>query len=350
MDKRPRISEFLVSAGINRFVDDLGAGARHLLGGQKARDKPKNGSIQSPAENSNKISLIPANASDFHASYEVEEGCALGKGSYSTVLTVKPKSKACGGSTVSETYACKVLEICPEGLEPKEGQSTREQVHKELALLKSIRHPNLIELRDHFVCDNKCLLLTPLMKGGSLQAAVDYRGSLPEDDAKEILRQVLSGLAHLHSYNIAHRDLKLENILLLDDCDTTKVMIVDFGMAKILAPDDPHTICGSPHFIAPEMLDCLDNPSAAKAKYGTETDIWSCGVVSFMLLGGYPPFTGSGLYSLFKKIRSGKCNFSDPVWELVSEEAKDFLFCMLQTDPRKRPSAAEALGHSWLSG
>ena len=222
-------------------------------------------------------------------------------------------------------------------------------------------------------------LITELLTGGELLDAVLEKGHYSEADARLCFHKLLEGLSYLHTKKIAHRDLKLENLLLDRKEDIATVKIADFGLAKRAAESTMETICGTPQYVAPEVI--LGIPGN---KYTFTVDLWSAGVILFILLGGYPPFYDEHEPRLFMKIRRGQYSFDDPVWSKVSgawrkagrgcctveglcwqvgpagrwmtlwpcarnaETAKDLIRKLLTTDPDKRLSAEEALKHEWF--
>jgi calcium/calmodulin-dependent protein kinase I len=169
------------------------------------------------------------------------------------------------------------------------------------------------------------------------------KGNYSERDAKACMKQLLKGIEYLHSRNIAHRDLKLENLLLMKKNDISRVKIVDFGLAKRAAESHLETICGTPQYVAPEVIQGVPGN-----KYDPKVDMWSAGVIMFILLGGYPPFYDEHEPRLFQKIRRGLFSFDDPVWNDVSGTAKDLIKKLLVVAPAERLSAAQALAHEWF--
>ena len=161
---------------------------------------------------------------------------------------------------------------------------------------------------------------------------------------------VLQTLDFLHRNQTVHRDLKPENLLLANEEDDCDIKLADFGFAKHLS-ERLDTVCGTPDYIAPEVCSLLDFkkiPRHRRPAYTEKCDIWSAGVIVFILLGGYQPFYDPNRKKLFRKIRNGKFEFHEQYWDDVSEEAKDLISKMLTVDPAERPSAAELLHHPWL--
>ena len=291
--------------------------------------------------------LINANIRIFETLYS--RGDVIGKGSFSEVLMVTEKHGE------RRDLACKILDLSSLGKKQLEGQSTINQVELELNVIMNLNHPNLLSLHDVFfdLKKMKCYMITPLCSGGTLEDAINERGSFCEDDSKTIMKCILKGLVHMHDNGIAHRDIKPDNILIIDNVDMTNVKISDFGMAKKLNPNSEHTICGTPMYIAPEVITYIQSIQKSDeykySEYDTKVDIWSCGVVMYRLLIGSPPFTCKTFGKLISKIKKGEYNFSDPGWELVSDDAKYLITMLMEVDPLKRISAEIALTHKWFA-
>jgi calcium-dependent protein kinase len=145
---------------------------------------------------------------------------------------------------------------------------------------------------------------------------------------------------YCHKQNIVHRDLKPENILLEANKDFDQIKIIDFGTSLVFDPTKHlEEKLGTPYYIAPEVLN---------KRYNQKCDIWSCGVITYIILSGSPPFNGSSDQDIMKKVKIGKFSFSDPCWSAMSDKAKDFITKLLTFDIERRPSAEEALQHPWI--
>ena len=163
-----------------------------------------------------------------------------------------------------------------------------------------------------------------------------------EETAKREVKQIIAALRYCHSKGIVHRDLKPENLLYSTGEPDAVVKLADFGLAKICKEDQlMKTACGTPGYVAPEIL--------SKKKYDEKVDVWSLGVITYILLCGFPPFYHNNNAVLFKKIKRGEYEFPDPYWCNVSEEAKDFIKKILVVKPDKRISLDELLKHPWLT-
>ena len=148
---------------------------------------------------------------------------------------------------------------------------------------------------------------------------------------------------YLHDKNIAHRDLKPENLLMVDETPDSEVKITDFGLSKAFDEQSQvmQTPCGTPGYIAPEVL--------VMKGYDKQCDVWSLGVIVYILLCGFPPFYADNDAQLFEKIKRGEYEFLRPYWDPISETAKDFIRQMLRVDPKQRITCDQALAHRWLA-
>ena len=176
--------------------------------------------------------------------------------------------------------------------------------------------------------------------GGELFDKISEEQFFSEHDAAHIMKQVLSGINYCHQKNIVHRDLKPENLLLDKDESSPKIKIIDFGTSQTFDPDQPMSQkFGTPYYIAPEVL---------KKKYTAKCDIWSIGVILYILLCGYPPFNGGNDKQIIEAVLKGKFTLEEPEWDDISEDAKDLVRKMLEYEPSKRISASDALQHKWI--
>ncbi|KDD72402.1 protein kinase [Helicosporidium sp. ATCC 50920] len=226
---------------------------------------------------------------------------------------------------------------------------TREDIFKEINILLELNHPNIIYLREYFEEANRAYLITEHLAGGELLDAVLAAGHYSEADARQAFRQLLQGVQYLHSKGYTHRDLKLENLLLSRPGDLSALKIADFGLAKDHVDAPLSTVCGTPQYVAPEViLRGRARTGSRGAPYGMQCDLWSAGVILFILLGGYPPFYDESEPRLFNKIRAARFAFDDPVWDKISDEAKDLVCKLLVVDPEARLTADQALAHAWL--
>ncbi|XP_016116693.1 calcium/calmodulin-dependent protein kinase type 1-like [Sinocyclocheilus grahami] len=181
-----------------------------------------------------------------------------------------------------------------------------------------------------------------LVSGGELFDRILDRGVYTEKDASHVIKQVLEAVSYLHQNSIVHRDLKPENLLYYSPDESAKIMISDFGLSKMADHGVMSTACGTPGYVAPEVL--------AQKPYSKAVDCWSIGVITYILLSGYPPFYEENETRLFSKIMKAEYAFHSPYWDEISESAKDFIRHMLEKNPNKRFTTEQALGHPWISG
>lgn len=215
----------------------------------------------------------------------------IGEGSFSKVVRVEDRAS-------KQPYAIKMIEI-------EEGKDVFES---ELAVLRRVQHPYVVRLFEVLECKNKVYLVMELATGGELLDRIVSRGYFTERDATHVLYMVLEGVRYLHSLGITHRDLKPENLLYYHPGNDSKIMITDFGLSKLKkGPDDSimETTCGTPEYIAPEIL--LTRP------YTNSVDMWSIGVISYILLSGGMPFVDDNRTRLYRAILTAKYNYSGEV-------------------------------------
>nr|XP_033693804.1 serine/threonine-protein kinase Chk2 [Tursiops truncatus] len=224
------------------------------------------------------------------------------------------------------------------------GQDPALNVETEIEILKKLNHPCIIKIKDFFDAEDYYIVLE-LMEGGELFDRVVGNKRLKEATCKLYFYQMLLAVQYLHENGIIHRDLKPENVLLSSQKEDCLIKITDFGQSKILGETSlMRTLCGTPTYLAPEVLN-----SFGTAGYNRAVDCWSLGVILFICLSGYPPFSEHKTHvSLKDQITSGKCNFIPEVWSEVSEEALDLVKKLLIVDPKARFTTEEALRHPWL--
>ena len=219
------------------------------------------------------------------------------------------------------------------------------EIKDEIDILKSLDHPDIVRIIESFNTKDSYVLVTEYCEGGELYDQV--RNQLSETQIAVIFKQLLSGLAYLHSHNIVHRDLKLENILIqeIEKSKTTgedlfNIKIIDFGTARIFNNSKkPQSIVGSSYYIAPEVLN---------QKYGKECDLWSVGVILYMFIVGHAPFDGCDDEEITGNITKGVYRKDDKRWKKASKEVKDLIQKLLIYNPKKRLTAIQALKHPWF--
>ncbi|XP_072206998.1 serine/threonine-protein kinase Chk2 [Excalfactoria chinensis] len=217
-------------------------------------------------------------------------------------------------------------------------------INTEIEILKKIDHPCLIKIKNFFEAEDYYIVLE-LMEGGELYDRVSRPIKMKEATCKLYFYQMLLAVKYLHDNGIIHRDLKPENVLLSSCEETCLIKITDFGQSKILGETSlMKTLCGTPTYLAPEVLNSLGT-----AGYSRAVDCWSLGVILFVCLCGYPPFSEQNTQlSLKDQITRGEYTFISKEWKHVSNTALDLVKKLLVVDPSKRFTIEEALEHPWL--
>ncbi|KAF8424639.1 kinase-like domain-containing protein [Tirmania nivea] len=225
----------------------------------------------------------------------------------------------------------------------KNVKGNERMVYDELDLLQRLHHPHIIRFVDWFESRDKYYIVTQLATGGELFDRICEYGKFTEKDASRVIREVLGAVDYLHQNNIVHRDLKPENLLYQTNEPDSSLVLADFGIAKMLEPNEMlTTMAGSFGYAAPEVM--------LKLGHGKPVDMWSLGVITYTLLCGYSPFRSEKLPELIEECQNGRIVFHDRYWKEVSKDAKLFIGLLLQPDPDNRPTSAAALKHSWLKG
>ncbi|EPS71159.1 hypothetical protein M569_03590, partial [Genlisea aurea] len=266
----------------------------------------------------------------------VEEKCSVLQGQYEI-------GRLLGHGTFAKVYHARNLQtgknvaIKVVGKEKVIRAGMMEQVKREISVMKMVHHPNIVELHEVLASKSKIYYAMEYVRGGELFARI-AKGRLREDTARRYFHQLISAIDFCHSRGVYHRDLKPEN-LLLDEEGNLKV--TDFGLstfAENLRQDGLlHTTCGTPAYVAPEVI-------GKKGYDGAKADIWSCGVVLYVLLAGYLPFQDDNIVSMYRKIYKG--DFKCPAW--FSSETRKLVTRMLDPNPSTRISIAKIMESSWF--
>ncbi|CAK6981843.1 calcium/calmodulin-dependent protein kinase type IV [Scomber scombrus] len=251
----------------------------------------------------------------------------LGRGATSIVYRCEEKNS-------QKSFAVKVLKKTID----------KKIVRTEIGVLLRLSHPNIIQLKEIFETDTDIALVLELVTGGELFDRIVERGYYSERDAAHVIKQILEAVAYLHGNGVVHRDLKPENLLYADLSLDAPLKIADFGLSKII--DDQvtmKTVCGTPGYCAPEIL--------RGNAYGPEVDMWSVGVILYILLCGFEPFFDArGDQYMYSRILNCDYEFVSPWWDDVSLNAKDLVSKLIVLDPHQRLSVQEALQHPWVLG
>lgn len=265
--------------------------------------------------------------SDIRRKYEFKD--TLGTGAFSEVVLAESKLERGKYNAVK----C----INRRGLRGKE-----EALDNEISVLRRLNHSNIVRLVDVFEDKTHVYLVMELVTGGELFDRIVEKGSYTERDASHLIRQILEAVDYMHERGVVHRDLKPENLLFFSPAEDSKIMISDFGLSKMEGSGIMATACGTPGYVAPEVL--------AQQPYGKEVDCWSIGVIAYILLCGYPPFYDENDAELFKQILKAQYEFDSPFWDEISDSAKDFICHLMCKDPKDRFTCKAAIAHPWISG
>uniref|UniRef100_A0A3P9A354 non-specific serine/threonine protein kinase n=1 Tax=Esox lucius TaxID=8010 RepID=A0A3P9A354_ESOLU len=255
-------------------------------------------------------------------------GKVIGDGNFAVV-------KDCVERSTGKEYALKIID--------KAKCSGKEHlIENEVAVLRRVKHPNIIQLIEEVDTPTELYLVMELVKGGDLFDAITSSTKYTERDASVMVYNLAGALNYLHNMNIVHRDIKPENLLVCENPDGTKSLkLGDFGLATVV--EGPlHTVCGTPTYVAPEII--------AEAGYGLKVDIWATGVITYILLCGFPPFRSeSNLQEdLFDQILVGRLDFPSPHWDNVTDSAKELIGRMVQVNVEARYTAQDVLSHPWV--
>ncbi|KAI9664862.1 MAG: hypothetical protein M1821_006310 [Bathelium mastoideum] len=274
--------------------------------------------------------------SAFKHKYQILE--QLGKGHFATVFLCVDKESG-------NRFAVKKFE-------KRSGQSERSKVdglQQEVAVLMGVSHPSVLCLRDTFDESDGFYLVLELAPEGELFNWIVMKQKLTEAETRKIFIQLFQGIKYLHERNIVHRDIKPENILMTDK--DLNVKLADFGLAKIIGEESfTTTLCGTPSYVAPEILEQSNH-----RRYTRAVDVWSLGVVLYICLCGFPPFSdelysAENPYTLSQQIKAGRFDYPSPYWDPVSDAALDLIDRMLTVSVNDRISIDECLEHPWTTG
>ncbi|KAK3271698.1 Calcium-dependent protein kinase 17 [Cymbomonas tetramitiformis] len=273
----------------------------------------------------------------------------LGRGCYGVIrlathrvtgekFACKTISKARARRSMGTGHGLRVFSAAPDGRQ----KTSMEHVRREISILYHLQgHPNVIKLEERFEDEDSVHLIMELCSGGELFEQLMLNGVYSEMDAASIIRTILKVAAQCHALGVIHRDLKLENFLLSSSGPDAQLKAIDFGLSTFFQPSDgplSETV-GSAYYMAPEVL---------SQSYGYPADIWSIGVILYILLSGEPPFNGSSTEEILTAVSSGAYSLQSGAWDRVSKGAKELVHAMLAFNPDTRITAAEALIHDWV--
>ncbi|CAD8147146.1 unnamed protein product [Paramecium pentaurelia] len=260
----------------------------------------------------------------YHQLYEPIDKQCIGAGGQGCVIKVKCKLN-------NEIRAMKVIK--------KINEDKNENFRKEFQNLKLLDHPNILKLYHSFEDDQRFYIISELCEGGTLSQYIEDHYPLKEAEVLKIMKQLISSINFAHKKNIVHRDIKPENIL-IDDEVTTSIKLIDWGFSGMIQQYEKLSLkCGTIHFVAPEVME---------ESYDQKCDIWSCGVVLYILLCNDPPFQGTDSNEILFNIKNQGIEFRYQSWKQYSTLVKDLLKRMLEKNPELRPNAQQVLEDPWF--
>ncbi|RAL48481.1 hypothetical protein DM860_005905 [Cuscuta australis] len=306
---------------------------RALLARRHGSVKPNGATILEGSEFDIGLDKSFGFSKNFASHYELGE--EVGKGHFGYTCSARGKR----GSLKGMDVAVKVI--------PKAKMTTAiaiEDVRREVRILRALTgHRNLVHFYDAYEDEDNVYVVMELCKGGELLERILSRGGkYTEEEAKAVMVQILRIVSYCHLQGVVHRDLKPENFLFTSNDEHSPLKAIDFGLSDYVKPDEKlNDIVGSAYYVAPEVL---------HRSYGTEADMWSVGVIAYIILSGSRPFWARTESGIFRAILKIDPSFDEAAWTTSSSDSIDFVKSLLNKDYRKRLTAAQALCHPWLAG
>jgi len=318
-----------------------------------SKDRPKTSAANNVRQN---LIFTTTHRGDISKYYEVVQ--LLGEGSMGSVSCARKKVDAVGGSAYTKMekglfgrmvkhkvqkpkdviddsnfkrYALKSIILS------RVSDDFIEELHNEIAILQSLDHPNIVKAYEVYETSVNIYLVLEHCSGGDLYRRVPYS----EKESAKIMGKLVSAITHMHQHQISHRDLKFENIMFENSTPNAEIKLIDFGLSKKVAPGKKYMTegVGTIYTMAPQVL---------RGIYTSQADMWSLGVIAYMLLSNTKPFYGKKRRHVVAKILKGQYKLYSPIWESISDEAKSFVEQLIQLEPSTRMNAEQALGHAWL--
>ncbi|XP_067260424.1 serine/threonine-protein kinase DCLK2 isoform X7 [Chanodichthys erythropterus] len=291
-----------------------------------------NGSSEMPQQHNNSVSPEVNGNRNIAASSILDKykiGKVIGDGNFAVV-------KECVERSTGKEFALKIID-------KNKCRGKEHLIENEVAVLRRVKHPNIIMLIEEVDTPTELYLVMELVKGGDLFDAITSSTKYTERDASVMVFDLAAALKYLHRMCIVHRDIKPENLLVCEYPNGTKSLkLGDFGLATVV--EGPlYTVCGTPTYVAPEII--------AESGYGLKVDIWAAGVITYILLCGFPPFRSENNLQedLFDQILVGRLEFPSPFWDNITDSAKELIGYMLQVNVEARYTAEDVLSHPWVT-
>ncbi|EGR31676.1 protein kinase domain protein [Ichthyophthirius multifiliis] len=268
--------------------------------------------------------FITSSKGKLYENYDIDQKKVLGSGTYGSVFKAKKKDS-------------KIIRAVKQI--PKSKVKNTERFKAEIDITRSLDHPNIIKLFETYEDERNVYLIMEICEGGELFDRIIEKGRFSEVEARSVFTQIMQAINYCHSKGIAHRDLKPENFLYLTKHDDSPIKVIDFGLSKNFDQKvTMQTKAGTPYYISPEVLD---------GNYDQSCDIWSAGVILYILLSGVPPFFGDDDSEILQAVKKGIYTFEIPEFEGVSNSAKDLISNMI-TKPEKRFKPDQVLSHPFM--
>ncbi|KAK4717417.1 hypothetical protein R3W88_015755 [Solanum pinnatisectum] len=286
--------------------------------------KTKTSSLSTPSKH---FWVLPYKTQSLESLYTL--GKILGQGQFGTTYL-------CTEISTSNLYACKTIPkkklICKEDYE---------DVWREIQLMHHLsEHPNVVRIKGTYENALYVHIVMELCAGGELFDRIVEKGQYSEKEAAKLIKIIVGVVEACHSLGVMHRDLKPENFLFLSSQEDAGLKATDFGLSVFYKPGETFSdVVGSPYYVAPEVL-CKH--------YGPESDVWSAGVILYILLSGVPPFWAETDMGIFRQILRGKLDLESEPWPGISDSAKDLIRKILDRNPKRRLTAHEVLCHPWI--
>mmetsp|Transcript_24291 Transcript_24291/g.46098 ORF Transcript_24291/g.46098 Transcript_24291/m.46098 type:complete len:523 (+) Transcript_24291:185-1753(+) len=273
-------------------------------------------------------SILQREVEELHHHYVL--GKELGRGQFGI-------THLCQHKETKKLYACKSISKQRKIVTKEDG----EDVRREVAIMYHLQgHPNICDLVAAYEDKANVHLVMELCQGGELFDRIVEKGCYSELNAANVFRTIMTVVAQCHALGVMHRDLKPENFLLSDKTENAKLKATDFGLSMFFKPNQVfREVVGSAYYVAPEVL---------KRYYSLEADVWSAGVILYILLCGVPPFWHETEQGIFDAVRRGQYDITNKPWDKISRQAKDLVQKLLVINPKQRLTAQQALQHPWL--
>ncbi|KAI5194322.1 Serine/Threonine-Protein Kinase 17A [Manis pentadactyla] len=309
-----------------------GSSSAAASGSGRGLSAPRRPPLPSPARGLLTEIRAAVRTDPFQDGYSLSPGRELGRGKFAVV-------RKCIKKDSGKEFAAKFMR------KRRKGQDCRMEIIHEIAVLELAQDsPWVINLHEVYETPSEMILVLEYAAGGEIfnQCVADREEAFKEDDVQRLMRQILEGVRFLHVHDVVHLDLKPQNILLTSESPLGDIKIVDFGLSRILKnSEELREIMGTPEYVAPEILS-YDPISMA-------TDMWSIGVLTYVMLAGISPFLGDSKQETFLNISQMNLSYSEEEFDGVSESAIDFIKTLLVKKPADRATAEECLKHPWLS-